>query len=108
MCQKYGLKIAKRHAMVKALIITVFALAGRIGICDAFTQGGRPGLCASAPLGRTALTFDMPFTQTTELLFIICHYATAFPTLQQPLNKLNTAFADSLRSVLCRWRCSLV
>ena len=35
----YGLKIAKRPARAKALIINAFALAGRIGICDTFTQG---------------------------------------------------------------------
>ena len=35
----YGLKTAKRPARAKALIINAFALAGRIGICDTFTQG---------------------------------------------------------------------
>ena len=35
----YGLKIAKRPARAKTLIINAFALAGRIGICDTFTQG---------------------------------------------------------------------
>ena len=36
----YGLKKAKRPVRAKALIINAFALAGRIGICDTFTQGG--------------------------------------------------------------------
>ena len=35
----YELKISKRPARAKALIINAFALAGRIGICDTFTQG---------------------------------------------------------------------
>ena len=35
----YGLKIAKRPARSKAFIINAFALAGRIGFCDTFTQG---------------------------------------------------------------------
>ena len=35
----YGLKIAKRPARAKALIINAFALTGRIMICDTFTQG---------------------------------------------------------------------
>ena len=54
----YELKIAMRPAGAKALIINAFAPAGRIVICDTFTQGVCPGLCASAPLGRAALTFD--------------------------------------------------
>ena len=54
----YGLIKAKRPARAKALIINAFVLAGRIVICDTFTQGVCPGLCASAPLGRAALTFD--------------------------------------------------
>ena len=62
----YGVKIAKRPARAKALIINAFALAGRIGICDTFTQGGCPGLCASAPSGRADVTFDTPSTQSTE------------------------------------------
>ena len=36
----YGLKIAKRPARAKALIINAFALTGRIIICYTFTQGG--------------------------------------------------------------------
>ena len=35
----YGLKIAKRPARAKALIINAFVLAGRIGFCDTFTLG---------------------------------------------------------------------
>ena len=35
----YGLKTAKRPARAKALIINAFAIEGRIGICDTFTQG---------------------------------------------------------------------
>ena len=55
----YGLKIAKRPARAKALIIKAFALAGRIGICDTFTRCC-PGLWAYAPSGRTAVTFAHP------------------------------------------------
>jgi len=63
--------------MVKALIITVFALAGRIGICDAFTQGGRPGLCASAPLEGTeklkpTIKLKVDDGKIAVLPFIIC------------------------------------
>ena len=39
----YGLIKAKRPARAKALIINAFALTGRIGICDTFTQGGALG-----------------------------------------------------------------
>ena len=38
-----GLKIAKRPARAKALIINAFALAGRIVVWDTFTQGGALG-----------------------------------------------------------------
>ena len=50
----YGLKIAKRPARAKALIINAFALAGRIVFGGFFTSGRCPGLCASAPSGRAA------------------------------------------------------
>ena len=54
----YGLKIAKRPVRAKALIINAFALAGRIGICDTFTQGGALGYVLLPLSGRAALTFD--------------------------------------------------
>ena len=53
-------QITMRPARAKALIINAFALTGRIGICDTFTTGRCPGLCASAPSVRAALTFDTP------------------------------------------------
>ena len=53
----YGLKIAKRPARAKALIINAFALAGRIGICDTFTQGVALGYGLLPPSGRTAVNF---------------------------------------------------
>ena len=56
----YGLKIAKRPAMAKALIINAFALAGRIGICDTFTQGVALGYGLLPPSGRTAVNFAHP------------------------------------------------
>ena len=46
--------------MAKALIINAFALAGRIGICDTFTQGVALGYGLLPPSGRTAVTFDTP------------------------------------------------
>jgi hypothetical protein len=54
----YGLKIAKRPARAKALIINAFALAGRIGICDTFTQGGALGYVLLPSSGRVAVTFE--------------------------------------------------
>ena len=56
----YGLIKARRPARAKALIINAFALAGRIGICDTFTQGVALGCGLLPPSGRTAVTFDTP------------------------------------------------
>ena len=53
----YELKIAMRPVRAKALIINAFALTGRIGIWDTFTQGVCPGLWASAPFGVCCLEF---------------------------------------------------
>ena len=53
-------KIAKRPARAKAFIINAFALAGRIGICDTFTQGGALGYVLLPSSGRVAVTFEAP------------------------------------------------
>ena len=61
----YGLKIAKRPARAKALIINAFALAGHIVICDTFRG------CAKVEKTRIELLvggYSIPAipTQSTE------------------------------------------
>ena len=80
----YELKIAKRPARAKALIINAFALTGRIVFGGFLPQGGALGYVLLPLSGRTAVTFDthyyiIYFSSATSLTGMALYRFVLFP-----------------------------